>query len=216
MSRHSKIAGAILLSFILAGAARGAFLRDASLPAFGRDTVLVYKTQVQKDQIFTLVVRIAQFLPDRFLEWEDSTTQGTIFMTSGALYNSRSFLTARLFDAGVDSQGRNSTTLWLSQKLFRELKASKTVKATLDSISGVLTLTGNEQVAIEVNRETILLPTIKVMDNRGNERWFLDMVQNPLMVRHTIRAFDQTLTSITTDRANTLRWIKGKKLSAPH
>jgi len=33
------------------------------------------------------------------------------------------------------------------------------------------------------------------------------------MLKHTVRQFTQVLASITTDRPNTLRWIKGKKLA---
>jgi hypothetical protein len=57
------------------------------------------------------------------------------------------------------------------------------------------------------------LPVIKVKDDRGSERWFLDSEDNPLMLRHLIRKYDQTLASVTTDQPNTLRWIKGKKLA---
>jgi hypothetical protein len=57
------------------------------------------------------------------------------------------------------------------------------------------------------------LPAIKVSDDRGSERWFLDQEENPLMLKHTVRQFTQVLASITTDRPNTLRWIKGKKLA---
>jgi hypothetical protein len=60
------------------------------------------------------------------------------------------------------------------------------------------------------------LPVIKVNDDRGSERWFLDSEENPLLVKHAIRQFCQILASITTDRSNTLRWIKGKKLTNPH
>ena len=35
------------------------------------------------------------------------------------------------------------------------------------------------------------------------------------MARHIFRTFDQTLKSVTTDKTNTLRWIKGKKLTGP-
>jgi hypothetical protein len=41
------------------------------------------------------------------------------------------------------------------------------------------------------------------------------MEDNPLMVKHMVRKYTQALQSITTNRANTLRWIKGKKLANP-
>ena len=59
------------------------------------------------------------------------------------------------------------------------------------------------------------LPVIRVSDDRGSERWFLDDADNPLLVKHLFRQYSQTLVSITTDRPNTLRWIKGRKLANP-
>ena len=43
------------------------------------------------------VVRIAEFLPDRFLEWEDSNTQGTIFMPDRDVIGARGFSSSNLF-----------------------------------------------------------------------------------------------------------------------
>jgi hypothetical protein len=75
-----------------------------------------------------------------------------------------------------------------------------------------MTLEGSERIQVEVNRVPTEVPVVKVKDDRGMERWFLDLEENPLMVKHSYRAYSQTLKSITTDRPNTLRWIKGKKL----
>ncbi len=191
-----------------------AFKGDEVLPPFGRDTVLVWKVLIQNDAT-SFIVRLAQFLPNRYFEWEDSTTQGTIFISSQAVSDSRNFITARLFEAGVDTKDKDGITLWLSQRMYRELKSAKKSKMMLDSISGWMSLDGGEQMPIEVNKALVNLPVIKVHDSRGNERWFLDLEDNPLMVKHAVRSYCQTLTSITTDRANTLRWIKGKKLNGP-
>jgi len=70
---------------------------------------------------------------------------------------------------------------------------------------------------VEVNRSAMRLPVIKVADDRGAERWFLNQAENPLLLKLSVRGYTQALTSITTDRRNTLRWIKGKKLeNLPH
>src|SRR5436190_14156872 len=103
---------------------------DAALPAFGRDTVLVWKISNQ-DEAATFVVRIAEFLPNRFVEWENSTTQGTIFMTQKAVTSARTFLNARLLEGGVDTKGKDATKLWLSQKVLRELKEKRTAKLAI-------------------------------------------------------------------------------------
>ncbi len=189
---------------------------ESPLPPFGRDTVMVWKIQNQ-DYNSEFVVRIAEFSPDRYLEWEDTKTQGTIFMPSRDIEAAKGFVSANLFESGMDSRGKNATTLWLSQRIYRELKDKKKTKCDLDGVSALLTYRGDDHLTVEVNGSPRELPVVKISDDRGSERWFLDQEENPLMVRHLIRSYDQTLTSITTDRPNTLRWIKGKKLTnLPH
>ena len=68
---------------------------------------------------------------------------------------------------------------------------------------------------MEVNRIPRELPVIEASDGRGSEFWFLDLEENPLMAKQVIRHYSQTLAAITTDRLNTLRWIKGEKLAHP-
>ncbi len=136
-------------------------------------------------------------------------------MTQKAVTTARTFVNARLFEGGVDTKGKDTTTLWLSQQVFRELKAKSRTKLAIDSIEGWMTVEGSDQLVVQVNRTPVTLPVIKVKDDRGQERWFLDQEENPLLVKHVYRTFNQTLTSITTDRPNSLRWIKGKKLTSP-
>lgn len=184
------------------------------IPQFGRDTVLVWQSENQGNSD-KFVVRIAYFLPSRFIEWENETTQGTIFMSEKAVSSARIFLNSRLFDAGVDTKGKDATTLWLSEKAFSDLQAKGRIKLAIDSIDCWISAEGEDSLTVEVNRAPWALPVLKTKDERGAERWFLNSAVNPLLVRHTVRKYTQTLISITTDRPNTLRWIKGKKLDAP-
>lgn len=187
---------------------------DRQLPAFGKDTVLVWNDQNQ-EYTAEFVVRIAEFLPDRYIEWEDGNTQGTIFMPNRDVFSAKGFASANLFSSGMDTRGKDATTLWLSRRIYQELKEKKKAKCDLDGVTAVLTYNGEGEIEVEVNRSILRLPVIKVADNRGGERWFLDQPDNPLMLKHTVRSYTQVLASITTDRANTLRWIKGKKLNNP-
>ncbi|MEJ2109300.1 MAG: hypothetical protein P8Z37_05190, partial [Acidobacteriota bacterium] len=77
---------------------------------------------------------------------------------------------------------------------------------------GKITYEGDGLISVEVNGSPMALPVIKVHDERGAEKWFMDNEENPLMMKYTIRHYNQTLVSITTDRPNTLRWLKGAKL----
>jgi hypothetical protein len=185
---------------------------DKELPEFGRDTVLVWKT-VNQDYSATLVVRIAEFSPNRFLEWEDANTQGTIFMPSSDIEGAKGYVSSELFKSGIDARGKNVTTLWLSRRIFHDLKEKKRAKFELDGVATLLSYLGDDHLTVDVNRTTLELPVIKIADDRGSERWFLDDEANPLMLKHSLRQYTQTLTSITTDKHNTLRWIKGSKLA---
>jgi hypothetical protein len=185
------------------------------LPPFGRDTVLVW-TAHNQDYESQFVVRIAEFAPDRFLEWEDAKTQGTVFMASNDLMTANNYISgSRLFQSGVDAKSKNETTLWLSRKIFRVLKDKGKIKCNIDGIQALMTYKGNDRLPVEINKSMIELPVIKVADDRGSETWFLDSEENPLLMKHTAGQYVQTLTSITTNRPNTLRWIKGDKLKNP-
>jgi hypothetical protein len=182
---------------------------DSSLPPFGRDTVLVYRSSNEKEGPF--IVRIATFAPDRHIEWEDATMQGTIFMPAKLVSAARALVNYQLFQGGVDTRGKDATTLWISQRIFQEMKGSSKIKFMIDGLPATVTMLGNDHLPIEVNRTEKSLPVIKTKDDRGAERWFLDNEENPLLVNLQVRNYRQQLASITTDRANTLRWIKDKK-----
>jgi hypothetical protein len=211
---HNRFWYAFVILPALIAVVPGSASDEGNLPVFGRDTVLVWKIQNRNfDSKF--VVRIAQFYPDRFLEWEDTTTQGTIFMPSTDIQEAKNYISQSLFEAGSDTRSKNATTLWLSRRIYRDLKKTGKAKCQLDNVTGSLVFLGGDQITIDVNRSSRELPVIKVSNGRGSELWFLDQEENPLLVKHMIREFKQVLTSITTDRSNTLRWIKGKKLSNP-
>lgn len=185
-----------------------------SPPDMGRDTVLVWNIR-NHGESSKFVVRLAEFSPARYIEWENATIQGTILMTEKAVQKARKYVSARLFEAGVDLRRDDATTVWLSRDVYRDLKQKQRVKIALDSIDGWLTVEGYGEIAVDVNRSPTKLPVMKIRDDRGQERWFLDFEDNPLLARHAHREYEQILKSISTDRPNTLRWIKGKKLSSP-
>jgi hypothetical protein len=183
--------------------------KDSNVPPFGRDTVLVYRSSNESEGAF--VIRIAQFEPDRHFEWEDATAQGTIFIPAKLVNEARSLVNYQLFQAGVDTRGKNATTLWLSRRVYRELKENPKVKFDLDGLATLVNVLGTGEMNVEINRKIRSIPILKTKDERGNERWFLDREDNALLVNLMVRKYEQKLTSITTDRPNTLRWIKDKK-----
>jgi hypothetical protein len=184
---------------------------ESRLPKFGRDTVLVWEVALQ-DATRDFVARIAGFSPDLLMEWEDMQSQGAVFMPNRDILEAKGYTNKKLFKPGMDTRSENETTLWLSRKIFRDLKEKKKVKCDIDHVPGRMTYEGDGEITVEVNGSPMALPVIKVRDDRGSEKWFLDLEENPLMVKHALRNYVQTLDSITTNRENTLRWLKGRKL----
>jgi hypothetical protein len=135
-------------------------------------------------------------------------------MTNRALMAGKHFVNASLFKAGGDTNGQDATTLWLSRQTYRNLKEGKESKLFIDSIESRITNEGEGEITVEVNGVPTILPVLKIRDERGSERWFLDREDNLLLAKHIVRKYTQTLVSISTNRTNTLRWIKGKKLPA--
>jgi hypothetical protein len=216
MATQKRLIVLVLASLVFLPVKRISGQTTPQFPTFGRDTVLVWKAVNNSTELGTLVVRIARFVPDRFFEWEDSMGQGTVFLAGKALATSKVFLMRRLFQSGVDTQSKDSTTLWLSERSYRDLKSKQTIKLAIDGLEERVNLDGNDQITLEVNQMQQTLPVIKVSNARGMELWFLDSADNPLQVKLLSRNYVETLTSISTDRSNTLRWIKGKKLTDPH
>jgi hypothetical protein len=214
MNRIASPIGIVLIVLLALQAISWEYRDQARLPEFGRDTVLVWKTKNQSHAT-TFVVRIAEFRPNRFIEWENATTQGTVLMTRQAVTDAEDFISSRLFEAGKDNRVEKKMTIWLSQHIYRELREKEEIKVKIDSMPARMEVIGEGQLTVSVNRSARRIPILKVRDSRGAERWFINSESNPLMVKHIFRGYTQTLSSITTDKSNTLRWIKGKKLNIP-
>lgn len=184
---------------------------DEKLPVFGKDTVLVWEIPL-KDFTTVFIVRLARYSPDLLMEWEDEKSQGTVFIPRQEIMKARGYVNTKLFKPGRDTQAENETTVWLSRQTFRDLKDDKEVKLKIDRVQSRMTYMGEEEFTVEINGSPVVLPVIKVQDSRKAEMWFLDREDNPLLVQYRIRHYSKKLISITTDRKNTLRWLKGQKL----
>lgn len=184
---------------------------DLALPEFGRDTVLAWNTQ-SGGSSGSFVARIAGFRPNLLLEWEDGISQGTVLIPARDISEARGYVNKKLFLQGMDTRSDNETTLWLSRKIFLALKESKEAKCYIDRSPGKMKYDGEEDLVVRVNGKSMTLPAIRARDDRGAVRWFLDSEDNPLMLKYELRHFSQTLKSVTTNRRDTLRWLKGRKL----
>jgi hypothetical protein len=178
---------------------------------FGRDTVIVWTTH-NLEHTSDFVVRIALFEPKRFFEWESNTTQGSVLLDAKALQSSRSYHTSKLFNPGVEVKAKGDTSIWISKEVFMDLDVRGSAKIRLDGIESHMNFLRRDRIETKVNQEEIVLPVIVASDGRGGEWWFLDDPENPLFLKHQFRTFTQAVKSITTNRKNTLRWIKESKI----
>jgi len=197
-------------AIVIIAAACGA-AAEFSLPEFGLGTVLVWKIEGPEYEK-SFVARLASFRPDRFFEWENEAGQGTVFMPERAVMEARGYEISSLFAVGKDKTTRNDTALWLSLQVFTELKEKKTARWNLNGVASRLRFIEEGNIPVEVNRNITGLPVIRAADDWNAEWSFLDLPENPLMIRYEVRNYRQTLSSITTGAPDSLRWIKGRKL----
>ena len=207
----ARYATAALSFIVLITAIRADATAEFHIPEFGLGTVLVWKIEGPEYER-NFVARLASFKPDRFLEWENETGQGTVFMPERAIADAKGYEISSLFAGGRDKKTRNETALWLSRRVFTELKEKKTAKWNLNGVASKLSYIDEGSVQVEVNRNIAALPVIRAADDRNGEWSFLNLPDNPLMVRYQVRNYRQSLSSITTGAPDSLRWIKGRKL----
>jgi len=196
----------VLIVVIRAGEAE-----EFQIPEFGIGTVLVWKIEGPEYEK-SFVTRLASFAPERFLEWENESGQGTVLMPEQAVTDAVGYELSSLFAVGKDKKTKNETALWLSRRVFTELKEKKTVKWNLNGVASKLNFIDEGNIRIEVNRNVMALPVIHAADDRNGKWSFLNMPDNPLMVSYEVRNYRQSLASITTGAPDSLRWIKGRKL----
>jgi hypothetical protein len=196
---------------VLIAVIRGGSAAEFTPPEFGPGTVLVWKIEGPEYER-SFVARLASFLPDRFFEWENEAGQGTVFLPERAVAEAGGYETSSLFAVGKDKKTRNEMTLWLSRRVFTELKEKKTARWNLNGVASKLSFIEEGSIPVEINRNVVELPVIRAADDRRAEWNFLDQPENPLMIRYEVRNYRQTLASITTGAPDSLRWIKGRKL----
>ena len=178
---------------------------DRALGKLESGATVVWDTSA-RDHTSEFIIRIASYSPERHFEWESRAQQGTIRIPEKVLKEGKKITFARLFDNGVDIDRADFLTLWLSERIYEELKNSKRSKIMMDSIKDEFSLVDNLRYPLTIDKERTEVPALKVKDSRGATWIFLDDLENPIMLEYKNQYYEQKIRYVTT-RGNILRWI---------
>ncbi len=159
-----------------------------------------------RDHTSEFIIRIATYSPERHFEWESRAQQGTIRIPKHILKEGKKMTFARLFDNGVDIDRADFLTLWLSEKIYEELKNTKRSKITMDSLKDEFSLVDTLHYPLVVDKELTEVSALKLKDSRGATWIFLDSPENPILLEYKNQYYEQKIRYMTT-RGNILRWI---------
>ena len=77
----------------------------------------------------------------------------------------------------------NETTVWLSRKIYKNLKNQKPIDVKFDGKEETLTFKGNETFKVKVNDSVKEVNVLYVESNNGHQLWILDNEINPLIIK---------------------------------
>ena len=204
---YLKNQGKLLLAFLLTGICLG------STPLFGGDflvgpkSILVYRNEDRLQRESQFVLRLARYRPDIFLEWESRSHQGTLHLYRKAVQEATVFHFSSLFEVGVDMESRDAMTVWLSEKVYRELTEQGSSKVRLNRLPAKMSLTEEGTFTLTVDKQVVEIPVIHVEDDRKGFWTFYKNPENPLLVAYRSTYFSQHLKTVSTAPTNKLRWI---------
>jgi riboflavin synthase len=184
----------------------GAVLFGASLPDPG-ETVLIYRSETGGRET-PMVVRVARFKPDIFIEWESTSHQGTVHLYQEAVRNGKNYVIEGLFEAGVDSESPEAVTLWLSDKMFKDLREKGQAKIKLNNVQTRIRVVGTETYQLEVDKKGREVQALRLEDERRNVWIFQDDSANPILLEFSTPRYRKYLKSVITASWPGLKWIK--------
>lgn len=171
----------------------------------GPKTLLIYENESGRHQ-YPLVLKLARFRPDIFLEWESGVGQGTLHMYRRAVESGEHFTVQQLFEGGVDMESSKVMTLWLSRRIYNDLLQRGVAKIKMNGLGMRLRLVGERSYLIKVDGEEKDVAAIKVRDSRKGNWIFLKNLGNPLLLQYQGRYFAQRLKLVFTNSDQKLRW----------
>jgi riboflavin synthase len=175
--------------------------------SLGPNSILVYSNQSRQQKETQFVFRLARYRPDIVLEWESRTDQGTVHLHQRAVSKAGRFTVSSLFEVGVDVESSEMMTLWLSEKIYRDLTEKGKAGFELNRSAMRFTLKGEGTYSLTIDKKVEEIPVIHVEDNRKGSWTFYKNQENPLLVEYVTPYFHQHLKTASTGPSNKLRWI---------
>lgn len=196
-----------LLPMVVGAVFLTASLLFGHILTLGPNSVLVYQNETG-EKTSQFVLRLARYRPDVFLEWESFSSQGTLHLFHEAVREARKFSFAGLFEVGVDMESNDTMTVWLSERMYRDLTEQGVTKIRLNRSPLTMEMQGEGTFDLMINQEVQEIPVIHVRDDRGNRWVFHKDPSNPILVEYSSHYFRRHLKVVSTKPRNNLRWIK--------
>ena len=175
--------------------------------SLGSKSILIYRSQTPSTQT-ELIIRLARYQPDIFLEWESDAQQGTLHLHRKAVQRATKFTLNQLFEVGVDMESEDVMTVWLPRKTYRNLLENGTTKVKLNHLTVKFRLSGRGNREVTIDGESREIPVIHVVDNKRGEWTFHQDEDNPVLVEYSSPYYRQFLRIISTASTVGFRWIK--------
>ena len=105
-------------------------------------------------------------------------------------------------------ESKDVMTIWLSEKMFRELTEEGKARIEFNHLPLKMELEGESTFKLTVDKQVREIPVIRVRDDRKGFWAFHKDSGNPILVEYVSPYYRQYLKSISTAPKNSLRWIK--------
>ncbi|MFQ5738435.1 MAG: riboflavin synthase [Acidobacteriota bacterium] len=201
-SHVKRILGVVAMTLLLSVQ----FLVGGDL-SIGSNTILIYEN-TSGGKASQFVIRLARYRPDIVFEWESATDQGTVHLFKGAVQNSVKFTLTGLFEVGVDSESPRQTTVWLSNRIYRDLIHNKRTRIALNNSPLKMEVTGEEGYSLLVDKEPVDVTVVRVQDTRRGNWAFLKNPESPLVIEYKSPYFHHRLKAVSNAPVSRLRWIR--------
>jgi hypothetical protein len=189
----------VLLFFLIAGGVIS-MAQELTYEWLCPGTGLTYQVNTHEGD-YQYIVSIKELYPGLSFRWDMTfpvRADGTVAISMEAMdiattqRNSFSIF-------GGDLELEDETSVWVSKKVYRALKAQNPVSINSGSSdkNEILIYLTNTTYQTQLNDSVVQLPALYAETDAGNKYWILDNADNPIILKMTIQ-FNIQLTNIMT------------------